>query len=453
MVDTREALSTRLKGPLRVRIKALMRPGLGLKRWLVLLALGLSFFSVGVGFAMAVAISPRFLLVLRTLTLSGFSPMVRGGVFVLIGAVLGLVAAYQTYRWIALGISQRRGGADILTAMDLKYRREHGLSIVAIGGGTGLSTLLRGLKYETASLTAIVTIADDGGSSGRLREDLNMPSPGDIRNCLVALSEAEPLMEDLFNHRFNAGSSLGGHSMGNLLIAALYENRGGFREGLEAAAQLLVLSGQVVPISNDSDLVVMGKTSSGQVLTGESAVGQATDPLECVWIEPKGAKASEAALEAIRNADLIVIGPGSLYTSIIPNFLLKGVSGAVAASQVPRVFVCNVATQPHETDGYSMAEHIKAFHEHSDLQVTHVIANSNIQDLPEEWGQEAIVPDTTMQGFDASVIMADVVDENFRTRHDPQKLARTIMTIARGSRERKNILTRLRELLSSGERS
>ena len=139
-------LPTRLSDSLMVRVKALLRPGLGLKRWLVLLALGLSFFSIGVGFAMAIAISPRILLVLRTLALSGFSPMVRGGVFVLTGTVLGLVAAYQTYRWIALGISQRRGGADILTAMDLKYRREHGLSIVAIGGGTGVSTLLRGLK-------------------------------------------------------------------------------------------------------------------------------------------------------------------------------------------------------------------------------------------------------------------------------------------------------------------
>ena len=163
--------------------------------------------------------------------------------------------------------------------------------------------------------------------------------------------------------------------------------------------------------------------------------------------------ASEAALEAIREADLIVIGPGSLYTSVIPNFLLQGVSEAVAASQVPKVFVCNVATQPHETDGYGVAEHIKAFHEHSHLRVTHVLANSNVQALPEEWDQKAIVPGTTIQGFDGYVILADVADENFRTRHHPQKLARTIMTIAQRSQGQKNILARFQGLLSASKPS
>ncbi|MBF8267714.1 MAG: putative gluconeosis factor [Dehalococcoidia bacterium] len=420
-------------GMLMPRIRALLRPGLGLKRWLALLILGMALFSLGVAFTTEVSISPRILPALRALTLGELPPLARGGVFILIGTALGGVAAYQTYRWVVLGTSQRHGRDDILTAMDIKRRRDHGPRIVAIGGGTGLSTLLRGLKYQTGNLTAIVTIADDGGSSGRLRADLHMPPPGDARNCLVALSESEPLMEELFDHRFQGSSSLNGHSLGNLLLAALYEMRGGFQESLEAAAQLLALSGRVVPVSNASGLVLMGETVSGQVLRGESAIGHAPDGLSRVWIESEGAVASEAALEAIREAEMIVIGPGSLYTSIIPNFLLPGVCEAVTASPAPKVFVCNVATQPHETDGYSVLEHLRAFQAHSGVSVTHVLVNSNVLTLPEEWGQVAVPPIFRIQGFEGAVVLADVVDEGFPTRHDPRKLASALLSIGRSS--------------------
>ena len=411
------------------RIRVLLRPGLGLKRWLVLLALSLALFSLGIGFAMAVSISPKVLPLLRFLTLGDAPPLVRGGVFILGGGAMGAIAAYQTYRWIVLGMSQRRGQVDILTAMDMKRRRDHGRRIVAIGGGTGISTLLRGLKYETGNLTAIVTIADDGGSSGRLRDDLNMPPPGDARNCLVALSEAEPLMEELLHHRFNNNSTLNGHSLGNLLLAALYEMRGGLQEGLEAAAQLLALSGQVVPVSNESNLILMGETVSGQVLRGESVIGQSPEQLKRVWIEPEGAAASETALGAIRDADLIVIGPGSLYTSIIPNFLLPSVCEAISASPVPKVFVCNVATQPHETEGYGVAEHYRAFYLHSGVAVTHILVNDNLEPLSEQCDQLAVPPVSWIDGFEGAVIQADVVDASFGTRHDPQKLAAALVAL------------------------
>lgn len=411
------------------RIRTLMRPGLGLKRWLALLALGLILFGLGIGFAMAVSISPRLLPVLRTLTLGGSPPLVRGGIFIVAGGILGIVAAYQTYMWVIQGFVWRRGSGDMLTAMDLKRRQQHGTRIVAIGGGTGLSTLLRGLKLETGNLTAIVTIADDGGSSGRLRDEFHMPPPGDARNCLVALSEAEPLVESLFDHRFNGGSSLNGHSLGNLLLAALYQMHGGFQESLEVAAQLLGLSGRVVPVSNDGGLVLVGETISGEVLRGESAIGSAPERLSRVWLESEGAVANPVALEAIRLADMIVIGPGSLYTSIIPNFLLEGVSQAVNASTVPKVFVCNVATQPHETTGYGVGEHLQAFQAHSGVYLTHVLVNSNVPSLPEEIGQTAVFPEAKVVGFEGAVTLADVVSEDFPTRHDPQKLAKAIMNI------------------------
>ena len=309
--------------------------------------------------------------------------------------------------------------------------KENGLRIVTIGGGTGQSTVLRGLKRKTTELTAIIPVSDDGGSSGRLRKDFQMPPPGDARNCLVALSEGDPMMEELFNHRFNGNSSLDGHSLGNLLLAALYEKTGGFSEGLEAAAKLLSLSGRVVPVSNETGLVLMGRTISGDVLVGESSVGQAPDPLERVWTEPEGTAAGEDALEAIALAELIVIGPGSLYTSVIPCFLLQGMSEAITASQVPKVFVCNVATQPHETDGYGVQEHLDAFQVHSGVAVTHVLVNSNVEDLPNDWGQTAIAPFERIDGFVGEVVLADVVDEDIRTRHDPDKLATALMEIAK----------------------
>jgi uncharacterized cofD-like protein len=415
------------------RIKVLLRPGLGLKRWLLLFALGMALFGLGVGFAMSVSISPKILPALRTITLVGLDPMVRGAIFIVAGVALGAMSARQIYIWVISGVSQRRGDVDILTAVDLMQHRVRGPRIVAIGGGTGVSTLLRGLKQISSNLTAIVTIADDGGSSGRLREDMHMPPPGDARNCLIALSEAGSLMEEVFDYRFDVESHLNGHNLGNLLLAALYDRRGGFQEGLEAAARLLAVSGSVVPVSNNIGLVLMGETISGQIMRGESSVGLAPEPLKYVWIEPKGAVANEAALEAIRKAELIIIGPGSLYTSIIPNFLIPAISEAVTASHAPKVFVCNVATQPHETDSYGVAEHLEVFRAHSGVNVTHIVVNEKVRDLPLEINQAAVESVSKVNGFAGHVILADVVDDSFPTRHDSYKLANIIAAIDRNA--------------------
>ena len=241
---------------------------------------------------------------------------------------------------------------------------------------------LRGLKRLTRDLTAIVPVSDDGGSSGRLRDDFRMPPPGDARNCLVALADGDSLLADLFNHRFDGDSPLDGHSLGNLLLAALYEQTGGFSESLAAAARLLDLAGRVVPVSDETGVVLMGRTASGRVLSGESSVGNAPGPIERVWIEPEETRAAEAALEAIGRSELIVIGPGSLYTSVIPCFMVRGVSEAVDASLASKVFVCNVATQSGETDGYGVAEHLNAFQTLAGVSVTHVLVNSNVEGFP-----------------------------------------------------------------------
>ena len=371
-------------------------------------------------------------------TLGELPAALLGGASMLAGAALAALAVRGVYGWVVRGTSLRREGVDILTAVDMMQRRGRGPRVVTIGGGTGMSTLLRGLKHWTTNLTAIVTVADDGGSSGRLRDDLRMPPPGDARNCLVALSEAGPVIEGLFDYRFNSGSHLDGHSLGNLLLAALYEKQGGFQEGLDAAARILAVSGTVVPVSSQVGLVLMGETASGAVLTGESEVGRTSEPLRRIWLEPDGAAAGEAALRAIRNADLIVIGPGSLYTSILPNFLLREIGGAVAASDAPSILVCNVATQPHETDGYDAGHHLAEFRAHSGVSVSHFLVNSNVRVLPNEWNQAAVPAVSQVEGFRGVLVSADVVNDDFPVRHDPYKLAGALMSIWRAGGRRAN---------------
>ncbi len=416
------------------RLGILLAPGIGLKRWLALFVFGLGLFGLGVAFVIAVPISSKMLPVLRSVTLSGFPPLVRGVVFILLGSGLGGFALYRFYRVFISGIQLGNGRVDILTTLDQRRRLQHGLRIVAIGGGTGLTAVLRGLRHETSNLTAIVTISDDGGSSGRLRDDLDIPPMGDARSCLVALSQAEPQLEELFRYRFTGESYLEGHSLGNLLLAALYKLNGGISESLEAAARLLSLSGRVLPVATDSHIVLMGETTSGEVLKGESAVGHAPSRLQRVWITPVETSASEAALEAIRNAELIVIGPGSLYTSIIPNFLIGGISEAVEDSSAPKVFICNVATQPGETDGYGVRDHLEAFKAHAGINVTHLLFNNKVESLPEQRGLTPVGPDYQFDELGCIVIQADVIDKTHPTRHDPRKLARVLTAVRRGSK-------------------
>jgi uncharacterized cofD-like protein len=312
-----------------------------------------------------------------------------------------------------------------------QYRtRIRGPKVVAVGGGTGLATLLRGLKEYTRHITAVVTVADDGGSSGRLRRDLAIPPPGDARNCLVALSDVEPLMERLMQYRFSNGAGIEGHNLGNLLLAALTDMEGGFDQGLQAAARLLGVNGQVLPSTLTADVVLSGETLHGQVVHGESNVGTSEVPLRRVWLEPEALEANAEAVGAVREADIIVIGPGSLYTSVIPNFLVRELSEAIQASHAPKVFVCNVATQPGETDGYGVVEHLVAFTEHSGVSVTHLLVNQNVEDIPEDSGQSA-VPAALPSGFSGRFISADLVDETSRTHHDSGKLAKAVIDIVK----------------------
>ena len=244
-----------------------------------------------------------------------------------------------------------------------KNNTSHQYKVVVIGGGTGLSMLLRGLKEYPIDVSAIVTVADDGGSSGRLRDEMDMPPPGDIRNVLVALADTEPLLEKLLQHRFNRGKNLSGHSIGNLLLAALQEITGDFKSAIREMSRVLAIRGKVIPVAEDL-VHLVAKMKDGRVIRGESAIPKAGGTIQRVFLEPTDIKATPEAIEAISEADLIVVGPGSLYTSVLPALLVNGITDAIRQASATKVYICNIMTQPGETERYTAYDHIKAIYNH-----------------------------------------------------------------------------------------
>ena len=413
------------------RIRLFLYPGIGIKRWLAVGVVGVLLVALGIAFAVSVSLTNAIVEAGRTLTFGGLlTGLQRGVVFGVAGLAISGLSAYMLYQRVVFGARYRQGG--IIENLTSERMRRGGPRVVAIGGGTGLSSLLRGIKAYTENITAVVTVADDGGSSGRLREELGIPPPGDARQCLIALSESEPLMEEMLSYRFESGvSALGGHSLGNLLLAGLAETRGSFHEALRAAAELLAVRGRVMPSSIASDLKLAARTASGRVLEGETAIGQAGEPIVDLWLDPADCAVYPEAVGAIEDADIVVIGPGSLYTSILPNFLVPGIPEALARSPALKVFVCNIATQHGETDGLTAGDHLRIFERHAQVSVSHVLVNSRIVALAPEFQQEPLLADDPLDGFDGVVIRADLIDVSLPSRHDSGKLAALINRIAR----------------------
>ena len=419
------------RNPTLRRLRLFLYPGIGIKRWLAVGVAGVLLVALGIAFAVSVSLTNTVVEAGRALTFGGFlTGLQRGAVFGAAGLAISALSAYMLYQRIVFGARYRQGG--IIENLSSERVRRGGPRIVAIGGGTGLSSLLRGLKGYTANITAVVTVADDGGSSGRLREELGIPPPGDARQCLIALSESEPLMEEMLSYRFEPGvSALGGHSLGNLLLAGLAETRGSFHEALRAAAELLAVRGQVMPSSIASDLKLGARTVGGRVLEGETAIGNAGEPIDDIWLVPADCAVYPEAVKAIEDADVVVIGPGSLYTSVLPNFLVPGISEALERSRAAKVFVCNIATQHGETDGLSAGDHLRVFERYSRVSVSHVLVNSSIVSLAPEFQQEPLSPDDPFDGFDGVIVRADVIDVSFPSRHDSGKLAALINGLPR----------------------
>lgn len=308
--------------------------------------------------------------------------------------------------------------------------------VVAIGGGMGLSTLLRGLKTYTSYLTAVVTVADDGGSSGRLRRELGVLPPGDFRNCIAALADDEALITQLFQYRFGRGNGLNGHSFGNLFITALAAVTGSFEQALLETGRVLAVQGRILPSTLEdvtlvADLVAEpGPGSTGLTrVQGESKIPKAGQPIERVFLRPDRVRAYPEAVQAILAADLIIAGPGSLFTSVLPNLLVEGIRQAVSASPALRIYVCNVATQPGETDGFDVGQHVTALQRHVGRGLfSYVLANNNlVPGLDHPHLQMVALDHPAKDGY--KVIAADVVAAATPWRHDSDKLAEQVMRL------------------------
>ena len=429
--------------PLASTLLVLLIPGLSLKRWLALGVFGLGAIALGTVFALKLSLGPGFHSFVGLLSLRDASATVRGGVFIAIGivgaafAVLGLIRSLSSIRL-------RRRHWTLLDSLYVERVLSGGPKVVVIGGGSGLPNLLRGLKHYTSNLTAVVTVADDGGSSGRLRSELGILPPGDIRNCLVALADSESVMQQLMDYRFSTNGQMDGHSFGNMLIAALSGIGGDFSKGVEIAGELLAIRGRVIP-STSTAIVIVGSTISGQMLLGESQVGTTTERLRSIALVPPDAPAHPKAKDSIMAADLIILGPGSLFTSIVPNLLVREIATALASANGLKMYVCNVAEEPGQTTGYSVLDHLNVVrHYAGDSSVNIVIANNNAlngRDAP----SPSLIPPKANWEDTAVCILADVIDEEFPTRHNPTNLAATVASTYqkhRGSRRRLPLLRR-----------
>jgi uncharacterized cofD-like protein len=409
-----------------------LTPGIGVKRWLALFVFGVTLLSLALAFVLVdVYRSAAQSEAVYYLTLQFLPRWERAIVVGFVGIAALSLAAYQLSRSI---LSPFTRGKSVPQALVEHRQRERGPKVVAIGGGTGLSTLLRSLKHHTTNITAIVTVADDGGSSGRLRRELGVLPPGDFRNCLAALADDEALTTQLFQYRFSpAQQDLDGHALGNLFITAMADIAGSFEQALVESSHVLAITGRILP-STLSDVTLCAEIRTGSQLEhveGESNITHFGGSIERVFLKPDRVRAYPETIRAILDADLVVLGPGSLYTSVLPNLLTESLAEALRASRAVKMYVCNVATQRGETDGYTVHDHVRAIEKHIGTGIIDVVlANSRVD---ARWhaapaGVGEIVKFTTLDQA-PRMAAADVIDEAQPWRHDSGKLARAVMQI------------------------
>lgn len=411
------------------RLTKWLRPGIYVKRWLIILFMGILFLSLGFGYEMVhLYRTAAFPAEAYYVTLQFIDRFWRGVLFIAVGVVLSAIAVWQLSQSVVIPLMPNGQGelSDIL----YRYRTQaRGPRIVTVGGGTGLSSLLRGLKQYSNNITAIVTVADDGGSSGRLRRDLKVLPPGDFRQCIAAMAEAEPLMTELFSYRFSEAGDLSGHSFGNLFIAAMTRITGNFERALKESSRVLAVRGQIVP-STLEDVTLCAELDDASTVEGESSIPHGPAPIRRVYLRPSDPPAYPEAVEAIEHADMIVIGPGSLYTSIMPNLLVEGIAQAIKHARALKVYVCNVATQPGETDGYALSDHVKALQRHVGPGLfSYALANNRFLFYKPEWNQVAVKIDEGLGELGVTVIAENVVEESLPTRHNSLLLAEALMDL------------------------
>ena len=415
-----------------------LSPGLSVKRWLFISAVGVLLTSLGV--AIWIKLTPVYRIiefiskVLETIT-TIVPSHISGPIAVALGLFLLLWGQSRTVGSIA-EVLQPASGEELVDVILAHRRLNRGPKIVAVGGGTGLSTLLRGLKHYSANITAIVTVADDGGSSGRLRREIGVLPPGDIRNCLAALADEEKLLTELFQYRFQAGDGLNGHSFGNLFLTAMSEITGDLERAIAASSKVLAVRGKVLPATL-TDVRLWAELTDGRVIEGESNISHAGGKIQRIGCLPTNAPAPPAAIKAIAEADLILLGPGSLYTSVIPNLLVPEIREAIASVQVPRIYICNIMTQLGETDGYSVSEHIRTIDQICQQKLFDaVVVNQrhpsvkSLRRYAQENSHPVFLDREDVAKMGRKVIMADVMEEDYASgyiRHDSHRLASVLL--------------------------
>lgn len=434
-----------------MNLRRWLTPGIGVKRWLLVVFAGLLLLALAA--AHIIRQATRDLqpggpaqVVIDAVTLQFLPYPFRG---ILVGAVGIGIVALGAVKLIRAFMDPFRPDHPAQPLVEVIYQKRflaRGPKVVAIGGGTGLSSLLRGIKEHTSNLAAVVTVADDGGSSGVLRTELGIPPVGDIRNCIAALADAEPLMSELLQYRFPplAGhepgepGGLAGHAVGNLLLAAMTAlEEGDFEEGVRQLNHVLAVRGQVIPVSS-VPLTLHACLTNGEEVEGQSRIMRCPG-IERVWLSPSDVPASDDALAAIAEADVIVLGPGSLFTSILPSLLIPAVRDAVLAAPALRVYACNVATQPGETEGFDLADHVEALVRHTAPGIVDVVlANNQLEARrPDAWIAEPVrLRWPPAAGSVPRLVLEDVVDPANAHHHDPVRLAAAIMRLAERERSR-----------------
>lgn len=419
-------------------------PGMRVKRWLLLTPLGVFFVLVGVTLLWNVTVVDYLNSVARFVAVQsdGRVDLSRIKVYLpvsIVSIVMGLSLMFISIRQVVNSIASVISPSHKDSLADIIYQRRYlaqGHRIVVVGGGTGLSTMLRGLKEYTSNIVAVVTVMDDGGSSGMLNKHLGMLPPGDIRNCLVALADEETLMTELFQHRFEeAGDGLTGHSFGNLLIAAMTSITGEFEQAIKETSKVLAIRGNVFP-STTQAVKLSAEMDDGGVIEGECSIVSDPRQIKRMSLIPSDAQPLEEVLEAIRLADAIIIGPGSVFTSIVPNLLVMHMADTICESDAVKIYVCNVMTQPGETDHFRASDHVRAVTDHSGKKIfDYVLMNEEVPsvDLLNKYcqtGAELVSPDVdTIKEMGYKPVLGDFISQTDVVRHDPGKLAQAILRL------------------------